>query len=377
MKIKRIIALLICLTAGLICACQGQNDYNGKAKVIYNLEGGTYQNTQRAIIHYYEVDENGNAYICEPEKLSGKKIERSGYHIEGWYQTKTQNGEEAVYSDKWNFESDKVGVSGLTLYAKWALNIKYTYNVCYINEAGEKVILGEYPVSQGAKFKDFANYAKKRYDGVYTPVGFVDSEGNPWNNDFTHPGGEQSLAIDVYVSYIKGNFAIVSTASQLKAAKGKNVYLTADIDMEGETLNFGDYKGEFWGNGYTVSNFKISYDPGKDGVKEDIEDSTRKSLYISLFGDAKGAIIKDVNFVNVSVDIDTGYSVTYKIYVAPIAISLTESTVSNVTFTGTYTVTRIPDGMAEENLVIVNGGTMNEDENSTLSNLNVAFSKAE
>ena len=380
MKIKRIALLLICLITAVCASCATGGDYEGQGKVIFNLEGGTYQNTQRAIVHYYPV-ENGSVYICEPQQLSGEEIIRSGYHIEGWYKTKTQNGDSVEYSDKWDFESDKINEDGVTLYAKWALNIRFTYNVCYLNEAGEKVSLGEYEVKAGEKFKDFAYFAKKRTDGVYTPVAYLDCEGNAWNEAFTHPGGESSVAIDVFVEYIKGDFAIVSTASDLKKyASVKNIYLTENIDMNGEKLSFGDYRLQFIGNGYTVSNFAINYDPGKTGLKEDMEESSQNSLYVSLFGNANGAVIKDVNFENVTVDVNSGYSLTYKIYIAPLGINLTNTQISNVSFSGTYIFTRLPwkneDKTYDESRVIVaSGAVFPSDSDSAIENVTVNFSK--
>lgn len=372
MKIKKFFVLLICLSVALGCACSETPNYEGKAKIVFNLEGGTYQNSQRAITHYYPIDQSGATLICDPESLTDETIERSGYHIEGWYKTKTQNGDQVEYLDKWNFESDKVGSEGVTLYAKWALNISFTYNVCYFNQNGEKVILGEYPVKAGEKFDDYANYAKRRVDGVYTPLGYVDENGNPWNEEFTHPGGEESLAIDVFVEYIEGRFEIVTTAKELKMATRDNIYLMADIDMGGETLSFENYKGKFYGNGHTISNFTINYDAGKNGLEEDMEDSSQNSLYVSLFGNTKDAEIKNVTFENVSINVSTFYSLTYKIYVAPLAINAQNTTFENVNFSGSCIVTKLPSGMDITSVTVkTNEPVFSGDQASVFENVSV------
>ena len=117
--------LLILLTFLILfaCACTTETGYEGQLKVVFCLEGGIYQNTTRDIVHYYPFEENQPSLISDPELLSDKKIEKAGYHIEGWYMTKTGEGENAKYSDKWNFSSDKLSQKNLTLYAKWVKNI--------------------------------------------------------------------------------------------------------------------------------------------------------------------------------------------------------------------------------------------------------------
>lgn len=378
MNFKKIMFPLICLFAVIACSCAGDNLYDGKVKVVFNLEGGTYQNSQRAIVHYYSVEDGGSGRICDPETLSGDEIVRNGYSIEGWYAVKTGEGADATYSDKWDFSTNEITADGVTLYAKWVKDIRYTYNVCYLNENGKKVVLGEYAVDEGGVFKDKFKYAEKRTDGVYTPVGYYDKEGAPWDENYAHPGGEESLAIDVFVDYVEGRFTVVSTADQLKAATKGNIYLTADIDMKGEALSFGDYKYKFFGNGYEVKNFTINYDPGKDGLKEDMDATgSGKCLYVTLFGAATDAVIENVTFSNVKVNVSTTFKQTSKIYILPVATKLGKTTISNVSFSGTYEIIKLPDGFDNENLIISNEAFYEKDSSSVVTNVTVDFKKAE
>ncbi len=369
MKLKSILLVLLCVAALFATACSDENDYSDQAKVTFCLEGGIYQNSSRDVVHYYQVGD-GATKIVTPNELSQKPIERSGYYIEGWYRTKTGEGESAEYSDVWNFESDMVDINGATLYAKWVKNVKFTYSVCYKDASGQTVVIGEYPVSEGEVFNDYAKYAEKRYDGIYTPIGFTDESGDPWNSSFTHPGGEESLDIKVFVKYIEGDFEVVSTAKQLKSAVKKNIYLIADIDMQGESINFGDYKGIFEGNNHTVSNFTISYSAAKNDLKEN-------NLHVSLFGDASGAKIKNVNFAGVTVDIKTTLTVTQQIYLAPIAVNASGVEIANVTFNGTYTVSKLPSGREENDILIVvnNAPFYQADESTTQANVSVTLAK--
>lgn len=369
---------LICLFAVIACSCAGDNLYDGKVKVVFNLEGGTYQNSQRAIVHYYSVEDGGSGRICDPETLSGDEIVRNGYSIEGWYAVKTGEGADATYSDKWDFSTNEITADGVTLYAKWVKDIRYTYNVCYLNKNGEKVVLGEYAVDEGGVFKDKFKYAEKRTDGVYTPVGYYDEDGEPWDENYAHPGGGESLAIDVFVDYVEGRFTVVSTADQLKAATKGNIYLTADIDMKGEALSFGDYKYKFFGNGHEVKNFTINYDPGKDGLKEDMDATgSGKCLYVTLFGAATDAVIENVTFSNVKVNVSTTFKQTSKIYILPVATKLGKTTISNVSFSGTYEIIKLPDGFDNENLIISNEAFYEKDSSSVVTNVTVDLKKAE
>lgn len=378
MNFKKIMFPLICLFAVIACSCAGDNLYDGKVKVVFNLEGGTYQNSQRAIVHYYSVEDGGSGRICDPETLSGDEIVRNGYSIEGWYAVKTGEGADATYSDKWDFSTNEITADGVTLYAKWVKDIRYTYNVCYLNENGEKVVLGEYAVDEGGVFKDKFKYAEKRTDGVYTPVGYYDEDGEPWDENYAHPGGGESLAIDVFVDYVEGRFTVVSTADQLKAATKGNIYLTADIDMKGEALSFGDYKYKFFGNGHEVKNFTINYDPGKDGLKEDMDATgSGKCLYVTLFGAATDAVIENVTFSNVKVNVSTTFKQTSKIYILPVATKLGKTTISNVSFSGTYEIIKLPDGFDNENLIISNEAFYEKDSSSVVTNVTVDLKKAE
>lgn len=369
MKLKRILTVLLCVVALFATACSDENDYSDQAKVTFCLEGGIYQNSSRDVVQYYQVGD-GTTKIVAPNELSQKPIERNGYYIEGWYKTKTGEGESAEYTDVWNFENDTVDINGVTLYAKWVKNVKFTYSVCYKDANGQTVVIGEYPVSEGEAFNDYAKYAEKRYDGIYTPIGFVDESGAPWDSTFTHPGGEESLDVKVFVNYIEGDFEVVSTAKQLKSAVKKNVYLIADIDMQGESINFGDYRGIFEGNNHTVSNFTISYSASKNDLKEN-------NLHVSLFGDASGAKIKNVNFTGVTVDIKTTLTATQQIYLAPIAVNASGVEISNVTFNGTYTVSKLPTGREENDIltVVSNAPFYQAYEGTTQTNVSVSLTK--
>ena len=350
MKLRKVIVFGLLLFALIsLSSCHNEDKYGDKTEVIFELEGGTYQNCTAPVKYYYDLKEG--SFIVEPSNITDSKVERSGYELMGWYRTKKVNGTEVTYEDEWNFTEDEISEEGVTLYAYWKKVYKYTFNICYYDDNNEIQILGNYSVKANDTFSDYLNYANKRLG--YTPLGFYDEQGNAITT-LTHPGGDQDLAINVFVKYIKGTYKVVRNASELKAAKNQNIYLMADIDMEGESLNFGDYKSSFIGNGYAISNFTVNYAADRNSLVEDFTDPTKKSLCISLFGNTDGAQIENVTFKNAKVVVTTTLSTTFRVYVAPLSISTKNSSFKNVSFIGTYDYTRLPSNFnIEENLIFI------------------------
>ena len=136
--------------------------------------------------------------------------------------------------------------------------------------------------------------------------------------------------------------------------KNQNIYLLNDIDMGGKTFSFGDYKKDFQGNNFTISNFSVNYNEKESGLIQDFDEPTKKSLCVSIFGSLDGANIENVKFENVSVVISTGYTKTFKIYVSPLSTKITESTIKNVSINGSYDYTNLPNNFdINESLIYV------------------------
>lgn len=354
MKVKRFLLIAFLSLTALFCgACAAETGYNGKTKIVFELEGGTYQNCNREIVHYYDFAEGSQNLIYEPSAVSKKEITKANYTLEGWYQTKTVDGDLVSYSDPWDFATDWVDTNGITLYAKWKKNVNHVYSVCYYDENDEVQELGKYEnIEQGEKFDDWQKFANKR--SGYTALEYQTEDGEPWDENFTHPGGESDVTVRVFVNYIEGRYSIVRTASELKKSTSQNIYLAADIDMEGNALKFGDYKYTFLGNGHTIKNFTVQYDGGKNALKDDLVDNTRKCITISLFGNTDGAVIKNVCFEDVTIDVSTDFSKIDRIYVAPISVDMKNTTVDNVTFSGTFGYSKLPKELdAATDLVFV------------------------
>lgn len=344
---------ILCASLFLITGCNTVTEYDG-IKVIYMLEGGTFQNGKDQVVHYYQFPEGGQKLIKPLQSFADSgDLTNPGFDFVGWFTKKsTDDAGNTVYSDEWQFDSDTVTEEGITLYASWKKQSKYTYDV-YDYDTDAFVTSKE--VSEGVPFVN--RYATRL---GYTLLALYDAEKQPWDETFKHPGGEGDVAIKVYAKYIVGTYAVVTSASELKTAISlkQNIYLANDIDFanvsdldgKSKSLSFGDFRKEFLGNGHTISNFSIPYSANRADLIEDFEDSSKKSLAISLFGQTDGAKIKDVIFENVSVDISilAGYDNIYKIYFAPLSVSATNTEISNVTFSGNITVTSLPNQIAAD-----------------------------
>ena len=374
MKRKVLVSIFVVVIALFsLASCKKNNgDYSG-IEVVYELNGGIFQNCTLPIKQYYDYSDGAKKIIVDPETLGEAVIEKSGYTLVGWYTD--QN-----FTTKWDFKNDEITESGITLYAKWEKDIKYTYNVCYYDDNNQIVIIDSYQVTAGQKFEDYRNYASKR-DG-YTPFGFYDQEDNKWDENFTHPGGDEDLAINVFVKYIEGEYALIATKEDfIKALDRKdNFYLLNDIDLENEEIDFGDFVNQiFEGNGFTVKNFKILKETlFSNRLEKDHTDSSKNSAYVSLFGNIENSTIQNVTFENVQFVISVTPQRTYKIYLAPLTTSSKNSKISNVTINVTYKTVQLPDGFdTQTNLVIINDNHIVSSESTEINDVTLSISKGE
>lgn len=386
---KRLLLITLFVTLLLLlvgCGNDDEHDFTGKVKVVYELEGGIYQNCERPVTLYYPFAEGTTNLITTPDALSKEPLTRAGYTLEGWYTQKIVAADGTVeYRNKWDFSTHKVSSEGVTLYAHWERNVTHTYEVCYRDENNEIVTLGSYEVKEGDLFDDWRRFANKR--SGYTSLGtFRDEEGNAWDMTTGHPGGKTDLAVRLFPDYIEGNYAIIRAASDLKTAANKNLYLMNDIDLGGAKFGgFGDpntgiYSGTILGNGYSIKNFTLTYGSSVSDLVTDIDlDEEGNLLCISLFDTLRNATLKDISFTDFSIEIKTSFDKVRKILVAPLAMKLESSTLENVTVSGEWKVTTLPSGFSHENL-LVKADTASyyraEDDSSRLTNVTVTFTES-
>jgi hypothetical protein len=330
----------------------------GEGVAVFHLEGGICQNTKDKVSYVYNFDGTKvDTLIVEPNKFETEEkdmIQKNGYHIEGWYRTKVTNPDGTVeYKDKWDFAHDRMTSEGVELYAKWEINRVYTYELYYKDKDGKDVFLDKYEVSKGEKFSD--KFMKNTTVEGYTTLRYLDENGDVWNSNYKHPGGDSDVAVKVYLDLIEGEYTLVDTAKKFTRAisKGQNVYLLCDIDYDGDEICFDSYSGIIEGNGYTISNFEIDYDAKRSGLKGELDengklDTQANHVYISLFFELKDATIRNVKFDKVKVDVDASYTNIKYLIVSPFAVVSSNTVLENVEFNANIKVTKTPDGCETE-----------------------------
>ncbi|MCM1289890.1 MAG: InlB B-repeat-containing protein [Corallococcus sp.] len=316
--------------------------YNGSTN-IYNEIHHAYEPNSKIIdiAHYknYEftksvkvVDGDGNGVL---DDNGNQKYDY--YDFDGWYLDKE-------HKNPWNFQTDKITVEKLTLYAKWTPRIKYTYDLFYTDRSGVDHRLGSYSVAAGAKFNDSNKYAvngltsaKKTFVNFYS-----DKELNtPWNSDFVHPGGDTDTSVPVYASWLDGVWKLVSDFKELQSAFGAmtditdGIWLTADIDCGGETLYVDKFDNTLRGDNGSGSNYKISNFAIEGQSVRGV--TPRYSIFGTLGANAN---ICDVDFENVEFVFEN-LRMTATPQIAALAQTVEvsdESTcvVKNVNISGTY-----------------------------------------
>lgn len=365
-------------------------DRENSVRVVFVLEGGMYMNSEADIVYYYKFPSGTRNKIKNPaaekesDRFSKSTVTRDEYTLDGWYQTKTNNDGYVTYSNKWDFDSDKVDKNGVTLYAKWNPVIHYTYQLYrYDFEDSTKLVkLGNaYEVNEGDKFSDYLAYATNVTG--YTFVGFFDEEGNPWNRDFTHPGGETDTEIKVIVKLERGVFKDIYTKDELLAqiainnggsiSARRDIRLMADIDLEGESFDgFRNFNRILYGNGHTIKNFTLNYPNTNANLSSDPIFDSDNTLPISLFGNSDKAIVNDVKFEGMEIVVNNRSDRTKKIVIAPLTIKATASSFKNVTVKATFRVADggLPNNFDLDNLVTVTDkGYFHKDADSVFENV--------
>ncbi len=382
MKHKRITVILIMIAlVTLMYGCKNKTVQRGNVKVIFELEGGTYKSSERAITYGYTL-KGDSMLIREPKTLAKDiDVEKPGYELVGWYRnknvTKTEDGEVVTYSDKWDFANDRITADGITLYANWRVKRVYSFDIYYYDENNKEVKLCNYVVNEGGSLDNEISDVKSR-EG-YTFIKFLDEKGNPWDMNYKLPGGEMTTPIKVFAQYIKGTYKIVRTRSELqkvfKYNKNSNIYLDDDIDMEGKTLYYDEYNGILMGNNHRIYNFKLTHRKGN--LKESLVDGV---LYISMFGEMSGAKMIDVTFDGVTCVIDAGLSLIKEIYIIPIAKKVENTSFENVKFKGTYQIIEWPseEFNVEKDFTVVDDKTyLDGDEKSQMLDTIIEFIESE
>ena len=380
--------LLVCFLMTMALTGCGKKDTTPKATAVFYLEGGTCLNAKERVSYIYTLsDKDSSTYIADPNSLvsdENKKINRYGYLIEGWYQTKNEVDGVVTYSDPLNFGTDKMTIDGVTLYANWIKEVTYTFDVCYYDSDGSEKVLKSYTTKEGATFESTANticgnpnLAQGKTALVYKNddgniVGLKDKEGNSFDLKTTHPGGDVSTAVKIYVDILNDDFRLIKTSNDLVRYKTKNLYLLKDINFEGEKFSIFEYKGVIEGNGHKISNFEIDYSTKKTSLTSNYDGSGENGyVYASVFSKLKGATIKNVTFEN-SINIKAEkYSGFNKFVFNPLAGIIENSTIENVTIVTNLVIDKDTNQDLELNKDVLSGIIKDSKVDNNTININV------
>ncbi len=348
MKTKLLLlAMLIVGTVSVATGCkktpyQMYDKENYTVSVKYDANGGLFAENVSTIVDSYNISEmqadaNGNVNIPlitpdhESRKNDGFTAQRSGYFFAGWYENRTQTGVDEQgnpiyeYSNKWDFESDRLSVKKddkytsttpeLVLYAAWiplfqveiyslqtgeiltTMNVNPTLDsqieVPTWSEETGTVVLNDFPKIDGST-----------YNGIYWDA---DGKNAVTEGAFHHPGvvnyetgTAEGTVVKVYADMLEGEWYRIYTVEQfIKNVNVDGCYeIFADLDFTDVTwpnaFVYGDFTGTVKGNGHKLSNITI-------------EQTNNSKMYAGLFGNlTKTASVTDIVFENLTFTISAG-----------------------------------------------------------------------
>ncbi len=322
------------------------------------------------------MDINGDIEVSTGSGAVKLTYSDDKYEFKGWYyaQEDTTTGEPMTNADGTVKLGEKVDFStlrlqkddALTFYAKWEL--KRTVRVMLLCEDGEEIVGTDgktYTNGMELRTYSFNSSGKRTYpytteatlplkvkDNAYTFLEFyaTNSWANPAdmmrqdnaNNSWPIVRDDEADTV-IYARYIKGDWTVVKNAAGVQGFfnnagdASRNFYLLHDVDMDGKTVspisNLEALQARFEGNGFTVSNLKVSVTGlGKDKAT-------------SLFGVINAredglANINDVTFNGVSITYELDDRANYQaIWLLFSQLGENAKPFDGVVFTGNVTMT--------------------------------------
>ena len=347
MKMKTKAILLICLLVVAICVISGcakkslfesYDDDGFTVSVRFDANGGTMMTQVTAIIDTFNIanmntnangeveiallnptDENrGTGNVCTPSYA------QTGYYLAGWYTERTEDpdGEGYVYSNPWNFETDRVHVKAdgtysasepvLTLYAVWKPLLQVQVYDRATNELLSTITYD--PTQETVRMPEWkpegsgSIYMNKlpEKSGYTFDKSYYDAEGTQLIDTATlvHPAetDEEATVMKIYVDWLEGEWYHIYSAKQLarKADPKGNYVICADLDFSKTDwpteFMYGKFEGSIQtlnGEHFTLSNINVAQSMDKSNA--------------GLFGwISESAQISNVTFENVTFTIQKG-----------------------------------------------------------------------
>lgn len=339
-KLKVILTISILVMAlFFVTGCSAEqdayknNDEKGyNVSVRYDANGGEFTAGTEVIVDSYNIsglktNSEGKVEIplLSPNNRFGKiPVSKNGYFLAGWYAVRNESGEGQTFSQKWDFENDRLEVDPkaehtssepvITLYAAWLP--KYEIEFCAVgsDEVLKTVVydpndteillptwdqkkgtlnMGDFPEKEDYTFSG-AFYDKDGTKPVTTPA-VVHS-----CNFDEATGTATGTSMRLYVDWMEGEWYHIYTADQfIKNFKTDGNYvIEADLDFSKKDWSsfalYGKFTGTIQGQGHTFSNIEV-------------EHKNTSKTYAGLFGTiSEEAQISDLTFQNVTFTIKKG-----------------------------------------------------------------------
>ena len=318
-------------------------------------------------------------YYCK----SGTKINelpsawfptRVGYEVIGWYIKPSADSDVADIDswEIWDFNTDTV-TEDVTLVARWRMLRSFSfgyYDFIAPEEGGEAVktwveVKSLYKGIDGTEFicgevsqSDYTGM-KNKFTGKTLLSGFNSEQ--PFYADealtqeldlgsLAHPvTTESDLSEDmsnvvyrIYCKYLEGTWTILDSESKVSLGNG-NYYLVDDVTLKTENLYINN---DMERDDFTVFNPSLRFTGTIKGnghkiiFKEPLQPvyQRQSTLFIGFFGVLDGATIEDVTFEGMNMNIALPSGSNESIRFGFLAGNIINSTLKNVTLSGTLTI---------------------------------------
>lgn len=342
-KTKKILMVAVLVVALLfITGCSQElspyqindgEDYTVSVK--FDANGGFFATNTSVIVDSFNISQlskdssgNVNLALLSPDNqvrgIDAYTATNPDHFLAGWYAQRTETADGFVYSQKWDFEKDRLAVPAgeysatepvLTLYAVWvpmfeiefyALDSGELLNTYTFNPTTtEEILVPHWDEETGAiEMYDFPARDGYTFNGVYYDAAGTQAVDTP---AVVHPGVvdaatgmAQNPSLKLYVDWVEGEWYHIYNAEQFldNASVSGNYVIHEDLDFEGEiwptSLMHGNFSGTIEGNGHTMKNITV-------------EQTNNSKVNTGMFGSlTETAAISDLTFENVTLTIKGG-----------------------------------------------------------------------
>ncbi len=328
---SKILVLLVCLAALFAFAgCslgitldEIKEKNNLQAQVTYYAGEGSFEDKKNTKVIYYQND----TPVVDVSKQSGMTVERTEFEFIGWYYVVMDESGETP-TPQWENEAEKIPLVGneqvdfskkiqsgehLHIAAKW--QGKEKLNILLACDSEAEIKANGVTYKNGDTLKSIPY--EKGSDKAEQPSDVIDENGRyqfvlyyedaecrtPIDFEIEKTKGE-ALGHTIYAKFISSEWIIIRDKEGVKdlfeePTQGKKYYLARDINASTTVKPMASLACEIEGNGYTISNLKVSNGTKpQDQIGGNIGSSTTVAMLGKITATAK---IRNLTFENVKI----------------------------------------------------------------------------